>query len=183
MVHRKPNIHSRKSLRLQGYDYRQAGAYFVTICTYNRVPLFGDIYGDRMALNDVGRIAQDTWEEIPKHFAHVDTDEFIVMPNHVHGIVIITSSDVGARHASPLHHPHQSSKGTLGTIIGSYKSTVSKHINRSRGTPGAPVWQRNYYGHVIRNENALHDIRRYIVHNPVKWDDDPDNPRNLIQRR
>ena len=161
-----PAGHHRRPIRLAGYDYRQAGAYFITVCTHNRIPLFGEIQGDEMRLSEAGRIAEKVWQEIPDHFDNVDIDAFIVMPNHVHGIILITDIHVGARHASPLHRTHQPSKPTLGTIIGSYKSAVSKQINRSSDALGAPVWQRNYYEHVIRNETALHDIRHYIIHNP-----------------
>ncbi len=174
-----PNAHNRRPIRLHGYDYRQAGAYFVTICTHNRAPLFGEIQGDTMRLNEAGKIAEKVWRGIPDHFDNVDIDAFIVMPNHVHGIIVITHTRVGARHASPLHHAHQPSKGTLGTIVGSYKSAVSKQINRMRDTPGSPVWQRNYYEHIIRNESALHDIRHYIIHNPAKWAEDTENPERL----
>ena len=176
-----PAAHHRRSIRLPGYDYRQAGAYFITVCTRNRTMLFGDVVNDEMRLNEAGRIAEKVWREIPDHFDNVDIDAFIAMPNHVHGIIVITYTHVGARHASPLHRPHRQSKPTLGTIVGSYKSTVTNQINRSRGNPGAPVWQRNYYEHVIRNETALHGIRQYIIHNPAKWADDPNNPRNMTQ--
>ena len=134
-----------------------------------------------MILNDAGRIAEKIWQEIPDHFDNVKIDAFIVMPNHVHGIIVITDAHVGARHASPLHRSHRQSKPTLGTIVGSYKSAVTKQINRSGGAPATPVWQRNYYENVIRNESALHDIRQYILHNPAKWADDPENPRNMTQ--
>ena len=171
----------RRSIRLPDYDYTQVGAYFITICTHNRMPLFGDVVNEEMRLNEAGRIAEKVWRQIPDHFDNVVIDVFVVMPNHVHGIIVITHKHVGARHASPLHRAHQPSKGTLGTIVGSYKSAVSKQINRTRETSGATVWQRNYYEHVIRNETALHDIRQYIVHNPAKWADDLDNPQNMTQ--
>ena len=136
-----------------------------------------------MRLNEAGRIVEKVWREIPDHFDNVATDAFVVMPNHVHGIIVITDDYVGARHASPLHRAREPSKPTLGTIVGSYKSAVAKQVNRSRGTSATPVWQRNYYEHVIRNEKSLHDIRHYIIHNPSKWADDPENPRNMVQRR
>ena len=171
----------RRSIRLPGYDYTQVGAYFVTICTHNRMPLFGDVVDEEMRSNESGQIAEKVWREIPDHFDKVVIDAFVVMPNHIHGIIVIVDDHVGARHASPLHRARQPSKGTLGTIVGSYKSAVSKQVNEHRGTTGVPVWQRNYYEHVIRNETALHDIRHYIIHNPAKWADDPENPRNRTQ--
>ena len=164
----RDSINHRRSMRLHGYDYRHNGAYFVTICTHNRTSLFGEIKNNEMRLTAAGTVAHRVWEEIPQHFSNVATDAFIVMPNHVHGIIVI---------ANTLQPPHQSPKSALGTIVGSYKSAVTKQINRGRGTPGASVWQRNYYEHVIRDETSLHDIRQYIVHNPAKWDDDPENPR------
>ena len=201
-ISNNPAGHHRRSIRLQGYNYTQAGAYFITICTHNRIPLFGEINGNEMRLNDAGRAVRECWKAIPDHYPHAEIDAFIVMPNHMHGIIVITHTPagtrhdrrpgeehapdaytlVGARHASPLHRARQPSKGTLGTIVGSYKSAVSKQINYLRRTPGAPVWQRNYYEHVIRNEKSLHDVRQYITHNPAKWPDDPDNPRNASQR-
>ncbi len=168
----------RRSIRLHGYDYRQNGAYFVTICTHNRTLLFGEIVDGEMRLNEAGQVAQRLWDELPQHFSHVDTDAFVVMPNHVHGIIVIANTHVGARHASPLRHSHKSPRAALGTIVGSYKSAVTKQVNRDRGTPGVPVWQRNYYEHIIRNEASLQHIRNYIIHNPAKWPDDPENPRN-----
>ena len=174
-----PAGHHRRSIRLPGYDYRQAGAYFITVCTHNRTMLFGDVVNDEMKLSEAGQIAEKVWRGIPDHFDNVGIDAFIVMPNHVHGIIVITHTHVGARYASPPHRAHQPSKGTLGTVVGSYKSAVSKQINEHRSTPGVTVWQRNYYEHVIRNESALHDIRQYILHNPAKWPDDPENPRNM----
>ena len=170
------NAHNRRSIRLSGYDYRQAGAYFITVCTHNRTMLFGDVVNDEMRLSEAGRIAEEIWQEIPDHFGNVVIDAFVVMPNHIHGIIVIMDDHVGARHASPLHRTRQPSQPTLGTIVGSYKSAVSKQINKHRSTPGAPVWQRNYYEHIIRNEAALHNVRHYIVNNPAKWADDPNNP-------
>ena len=169
---------SRRSIRLQGFDYRQNGAYFVTICTHNRAPLFGEIIDDEMRLNEAGLVAWQCWDAIPDHYPHANTDAFVVMPNHVHGIIVIAHTLVGARHASPLQPTHESSGTTLGTIVGSYKSAVTKQINQNRHTPSPSVWQRNYYEHIIRDETSFHDIRRYIVHNPAKWSDDPENPRN-----
>jgi putative transposase len=94
--------HHRRTIRLQGYDYSQVGAYFITICTHNRECLFGTITDGEMILNEYGRIVQQCWLEIPDHFPHAELDGFMVMPNHVHGIVVITDR-VGATHASPLH--------------------------------------------------------------------------------
>ena len=154
---------ARKNLRLQDYDYANAGAYFVTICAYQRQSLFGLVRDNKMALNQCGQIAEHAWRNIPMHFQDIHLDEFIVMPNHVHGILFTDGER--ARHASPLHH-----RPKLGTVIGAYKSAAARLINQTRSTPGASVWQRYYYEHVIRNELSLSEIREYIVNNPLKWE-------------
>ena len=174
--------HPRRSLRLPAYDYAQAGAYFVTVCTHGRQCLFGDVADGAMVLNDVGKVAQEAWENIPTHFPHVETDAWTVMPNHVHGVIVIARPNVevppigGATHASPLHHRSGPPKHSIGAIVGAYESAVSNRLNATRGTPGARVWQRNYYEHVIRNEADLHRIRQYIADNPGRWAEDPENP-------
>ena len=116
-----------------------------------------------MVLNPYGQQAEQTWMEIPEHFPVVDLDEFIVMPNHIHGIVLIDCER--ARHASPLQQAP-----SLGTVVGAFKSAASRRINLHRATPGEPVWQRNYHEHVIRNEKSLSEIREYIANNPLKWE-------------
>ena len=166
-----PNKHDRRSIRLKGFDYTREAAYFVTISTQNQACLFGEIVNEQMQLNDAGRVAQMVWKTIPDHFSQVEIDASVVMPNHVHGIIII----VGATHASP---PRQSGppKGSLGAIVGSYKSAVSRQINQLHRTSGAKVWQRNYYEHIIRNDTGLNSIRKYIADNPARWDEDTENP-------
>ena len=164
-----PNKHHRRSIRLKGFDYTRENAYFVTICTQNQACLFGEIVNGQIRLNDAGRVAQMMWKAIPAHFPHVEIDAWIVMPNHVHGIIII----VGATHASPQSGPP---KGSLGAIVGSYKSAVSRQINQLHRTPGATVWQRNYYEHIIRDAAALDRIRKYISDNPAHWAEDMENP-------
>ncbi len=172
-----PENHRRRSIRLQGYDYSQAGAYFVTVCTQNRKCLFGAVIDGEMLLNDCGKIAAECLDEIPKHFPHVEMDEFVVMPNHVHLVVVIVDGPVGATHASPLPQPPRGPQPrSIGSIIGSYKSAVTKRVNEIRDTRGAPIWQRNYYEHIIRDENELHRVRRYIESNPACWADDENNP-------
>ena len=149
-----PDRHHRRSIRLTGFDYTRLGAYFVTICTLNQKCLFGEIVNDQMMMSEEGRVAQSAWVAIPDHFSQVLMDQFILMPNHIHGIVVIGSDTV----ASPL-----------GAIIRSYKSAVSKRINLYRGCRGMSVWQSNYFEHVIRNETTLNRIRRYIIENPKRW--------------
>ena len=151
--------------------------------------MFGEIVNVEMRVNDIGRVAQLLWDEIPTHFPQVETDAWVVMPNHVHGVLVIAHNvgaahasvgaphpSVGATHASPLPPPSGPPKRSLGAIVGSYKSAVSKRINQSRRTPGTPVWQRNYYDHIIRDDADLNRIRQYIIDNPAKWSEDRDNP-------
>ena len=140
----------------------------------------------RPYLSKIGQLARECWEEIPRHFPDVSLDAFMIMPNHIHGILVI--GDVGARHASPLQnpppppktgtpvHPTGVKKGSIGAIIGSFKSAATKRINELRRTPGEPVWQRNYFEHIIRNEKSLNRIREYIAMNPEQWEFDKENP-------
>lgn len=162
--------HPRRSLRLRHYDYAQAGAYFVTVCAYDRRCLFGDIVDGAMRLNDVGRIIADEWHKSARIRAEIELDTWVIMPNHFHGIAIITHrSD---RPVAPTGPPPRS----IGALMAGFKSASTKRINAARGTPGARVWQRNYYDHVIRNEADLHRIRQYIADNPARWAEDPENP-------
>jgi REP element-mobilizing transposase RayT len=173
-----PDIHHRRSIRLTGYDYTRAGAYFVTICAYQRQCLFGEVKDGVMVLNEYGMVVQQTWHDLPNHFQHVVLDQFVIMPNHVHGVIVFggdtsahTSAHslaVGAQHAAPLQNPHVIS-GSLGAAVRSFKSAVTKRINTHRNTPGHPVWQRNYYEHVIRDDRDLAGIRQYIVDNAARW--------------
>ncbi len=166
-----PDIHKRRSIRLKGYDYSQAGAYFVTICTKDRECLFGDITNGEMQLNIMGTVVQQYWNKIPRHFPNTAIDEFIVMPNHVHGIICIETNFVGAIHELPLHeYKRQRRKMLLPKIIGWFKMQSAKQINQIRNTRSNPVWQRNYYEHIIRNEQELNTIRKYILTNPLKWE-------------
>jgi putative transposase len=168
-------IHHRRSIRLKDYDYSQAGAYFVTICSWEKECLFGAIKDGEMLFNEFGDIVMKCWEAIPNHFPHIKTDEFIIMPNHIHGIMFM----VGARHAVPLQTIDERFakpvSGSLATIIRSFKSAVTKSINIFRNTPGTPIWQRNYYDHIIRDNKELQAIREYIRYNPLKWNEDEEN--------
>jgi putative transposase len=179
----KPDKRYRRSLRLKGYDYTRVGAYFVTIVTERRNCLFGSIIDGAICLTSVGRIVQSVWNELPKHFSGIDTDVFVVMPNHVHGIICIADNPrvlVGAQHAAPSKHRVPSNPNvqpsSLGAIIRSFKSAVSKLYNEERGRSGLGIWQRNYYEHIIRDEKALISIREYIATNPARWSSDPENP-------
>lgn len=171
-----------------GYDYTQPGAYFITIIAHQRRCVFGAVVDGEMWLNDAGRIAEQCWQEIPAHFPHVELHACVVMPNHVHGIIWITGNGaVGARHAMPLPESavmEQFGKpvsGSIPTIVRSFKSATTKRINEMRGTPGAPLWQRNYYEHIIRNDNSLNRLRQYIITNPVRWAMDTQNPNRTAR--
>jgi REP element-mobilizing transposase RayT len=166
-----PERHHRRSIRLQGYPYTRPGIYFLTICTYRRICLFGQVHNGRLVHNRFGEVAVACWREIPVHFPHVRLDAFVVMPNHVHGLLIIPD-----RIPEPV--PEQEERfgrpvaGSIPTIVRSYKAAVTARINRLRRTPGTPVWQRNYYEHIVRNRRALEAIRRYIAENPARWQQD-----------
>ena len=163
----------RAPLRLPAYDYAQVGAYFVTIVTHGRISLFGEIIDGDMRINRLGSITQAIWTELPKHFKGISTDQFVIMPNHVHGIIHITDV-VGTQHAAPAKsHVHP---GSLGAIVRSFKAAVSKRCKQQDVVSAATIWQRNYYDHVIRDENELARIREYIATNPLRWSLDPENP-------
>ncbi len=190
IVHRR-----RKSIRLNRWDYRAPAAYFVTICTHDRVPLFGRVVDGEMVLNAFGEIVWEEWFRSAEIRAEIELfpDEFVVMPNHIHGIVWIVETDdgtghrddavevhgrapnVGATGRSPLQ-PRGPAPRSLGSFIAGFKSAVTKRLNVLRNTPGAPVWQRNYYEHIIRTARALNAIRRYIADNPLRWHLDRYNP-------
>jgi len=194
-----------KYTRLRGYDYSRGGAYFITINTLNRLQLFGRVVADPsepyMDLNDHGRIVQQCWDSIPAHFTQVHLDAFQIMPDHLHGIVIVgelgrsnAANDTnaangtnaadglyggnGSRHASTLRgdgRPRGVKPRSLGSIVGSFKSAATKRINELRGSSGAPFWQHNYHDHIIRDPLEHERIAKYIFDNPAKWANDPKN--------
>jgi len=165
-----PKYHHRHSIRLNGYDYGEPNWYYITICTYEKECLFGVIRNGKMRLNKYGRIAEEELLRTKEIRKNVDIDYYVIMPNHVHVILIIEqkigNNIVGAtRRVAPTLNPN-----SLGSIIGQFKSVAAKRINKSKNTPGRPVWQRNYYEHILRNENDLYCTRRYIELNPLKWE-------------
>ncbi len=176
-----PQKHHRKSIRLKEYDYSQAGAYYVTIVTYQRDCLFGDVINKEMVLNGFGKIADECWCAIPEHFPNVELGEYVVMTNHVHGIIVITDDRRGAAMLRPYDdnstHKINVKPGSLGAIVRSYKSAVSYRINKELNATG--IWQRNYYDHIIRDEKDLQNKTDYIEANPMLWDEDDNNPRNV----
>ena len=172
-------VHRRKIIRLQEYDYSSPCDYFVTICVHMRVYLLGEVIKEKMQLSHNGEIVQQYLEEIPNHFENVELDKFIIMPNHIHGIITLTEP-VGAIHESPLQMTqHQRRTMTLSKIIGRFKMRTAKEINLINETSGRPVWQRNYYEHIIRDEKDLENIRDYIIYNPLKWESDKENPAHI----
>lgn len=176
----------RRSIRLKGYDYRDGGMYFVTINTHNRERLFGSVENGRMWMNAMGCVAYECWHAIPIHFPFVTLDSFVVMPDHIHGMFYMAGGfhkdDAGVRRGKACLAPtnteptpslfHKPPARSLSSIVGSYKSAVSKHINILRNAPAAPVWQRNYYEHIIRSEEERLGIQRYILNNPLNYDAD-----------
>jgi len=205
-----PNIHHRKSIRLKGYDYSQEGLYFITICTHNRACIFGDIVDGKMILNDAGEIAFNEWMKTSELRENIELGEFVVMPNHIHGIINITrrgelhspNIDVPDNHSPDNHSPNNHSPDnisaihnggkrgenisplrgpsqTVGAIVRGYKSAVTKQIkllgNDGKGVMHyAPtfVWQRNYYEHIILNQQSYFTISQYIFDNPKNWNAD-----------
>lgn len=176
---------ARRSIRLKGYDYSQAGAYFVTICTHNRQCLFGDILDGEMRLNDAGWVVANEWIKTPVIRNEIELDEWVVMPNHFHGILVITDSapdrhcmgdgrGTGDRRVAPTGPQPRS----VGAVMAGFKSAVTKRINECRQTPGAKLWQRNYWEHIVRNEPELSRIREYIHNNPAQWEMDRLHPGN-----
>ena len=180
-----PEIHHRRSIRLRDYDYSSSRAYFVTICTFERECLFGEVVDGVMRLNEAGQFVEMVWRSLPQRYQGIDVDAFVAMPNHIHGIIMI-DEPVGAIHESPgsdkgvgaIHElPLRNRRNmTLPKVIGYLKMNSAKRINQSRNNPGTPVWQRNYYERVIRDERELDGIRRYIAENPARWDEDENHP-------
>jgi putative transposase len=160
-----PEKHHRRSIRLPGFDYSQTGVYFVTFCTLDREYLLGQVTDGEMILNPAGKTLWHLWGELPERFPTVSLDAFTVMPNHVHGIIVINLASGGAASGAP----------TLGDIIRAYKSIAAIAINRLLGRVGQPLWQRNYYEHIIRDDESLNRIREYISSNPLRWHLDREN--------
>jgi putative transposase len=156
----------------------------VTVCTRDRACLLGEIVHGEMRLNEAGEIARRHWEDIPHHFLHVVLDAMAIMPNHVHGVIVIRDSCRGEASslttktdASPLRQrPNGTQPGSLSAIVQNIKSISMRKMNAARGMPGTPIWQRGYYEHVIRNDAELTAIREYILANPARWDEDENNP-------
>jgi len=191
------NRYRIESMRLRNYDYSQPGAYFITICTNNRECLFGNVEKGKMILNDAGNFAGQCWLEIPMHYPNVTLDAFVIMPNHIHGIIVInkeidsgiveTNNHSSLRLPRQTGEPHQtgepqtfsvncnfrSPSKTIGSIVRGFKIGVTKWFRRN--TCVYDVWQPNYYEHIIRNKTELYRIRKYIIDNPANWQNDNQN--------
>jgi REP element-mobilizing transposase RayT len=174
-----PDIHHRRSIRLREFDYSSTGVYFITTCAQNRECLFGNILDGDMVLNDAGGLVESVWNGLMERFPTIELDAFVVMPNHVHFIVNIvgTAGKEGADQGGSQDRAGQGRAPTLDQIVGAFKSISAAQVNRLLSRTGQPLWQRNYYERVIRNESELHGLRDYIIHNPLKWKDDTENPK------
>ena len=180
-----PEKHHRRSTRLKGYDYSQPGVYYITICTHERRKLFGDIIDGEMRLNELGKVAEWVWEALPQYFPSIDIDQFVIMPNHLHGILVLsgaftnvhmpypgTSRDGTSMQALPM--PMSSPAPMLGQIIRKFKALTSYYLHAAGAAEFA--WQERYHEHVVRNDSDLKRIREYIVNNPAQWAEDDLNP-------
>jgi putative transposase len=162
-----PEKHQRRSIRLRGYDYTQNGAYFVTICTWQRQHLFGEIVEGKMHLGELGSIVEWHWHKLVKYHPYLELDAFVVMPNHIHGILVLTENG------------RSSKRQSLSEIIRGFKTFSARHINKYRNPAGLPVWQRGYYDRIIRNDEAWQNIQQYIANNPSNWMDDELHPDRI----
>lgn len=195
-----PQKRHRRSIRLPNYDYSQPGAYYVTIITWHRECIFGEVVDGEMMLNNAGEIVYWEWLELPKRLRFIELGAFVVMPNHLHGILIF-HANVGATRkgltntlsgdvslppvniegidGSPL--PRGPKPASLGAILAQFKSRATKRLWKIPSSKGTPIWQRNYYEHIIRDENDLQNKTDYIEANPMLWDEDDENPLNIAR--
>ena len=177
----------RKTIRIKGYDYSQAGAYFITICANKGEFFFGEISKSDVVLTDIGIVAQKYWAANIHHFKNVKLDQFVIMPNHIHGIIILRDQSlqiskkpaVGVQYIEPLrkHRYQHIIPKSIGSIIRSYKSAVTRWCNVNRHEYFR--WQRNFYEHIIRSDKELERVREYIFNNPLKWQIDRENPDSV----
>ncbi|MDD5290722.1 MAG: hypothetical protein PHZ04_01270 [Patescibacteria group bacterium] len=186
------NKYRIKSCRYDGWDYSNDGYYFVTICTKNRVELFGRINNGKMILNKFGEVVGKEWKKSAIIRKEIILDYFIIMPNHLHAIVIINNNSVETNGRFPVgvemngrsslqyyKNNFRMEKKSISSLMAGFKSITAKIINEKRNQPGAKIWQDNYYDRIIRNEDESNRIRQYIIDNPYKWALDRNNPKNL----
>lgn len=170
----------RRSIRLRDYDYARNGAYFVTICSNQRHCLFGEIESGSIRLSPIGEAVDAAWYELPQHTPELLLDAWVVMPNHVHGILVLPGSVTNRSLATAT--PRGPNPCSLGAVIGGFKSAVGRAVNAANLSPVRPIWQRNFFERVIRDDRELDATRRYIEMNPNHWESDPDHPRYHPQR-
>jgi len=203
MMKYNPQKHHRRSIRLKGYDYTQTGAYFITVCTWQRQCLLGEVVNGEMQLSRYGEAVKFNWDILPKRYDGVQLDAFIIMPNHVHGIIFLpdwggegagldtlfpTTVALAVKPAptesiASVKSSHKPSKiYGLPEIVRGFKTFSSRRINQLRSQLGIPVWQRGYYEHIIRHEESLTAIREYILKNPWNWQNDDLHPANSHSR-
>ncbi len=168
-MHEQPSYPGRKKIRLPDYDYTSPGVYFVTISTKDSQCFLGDVIDGNMKLNTIGKIVHSCWVQLPDFLKHVTLDQFIMMPNHIHGLININDNPAGDACVAPTQKKSGPAKRSLGAIVGSFKSAATKKINNLRNSPGERVWQRGFYEHVIRQGDDLQAIREYIANNPLSW--------------
>jgi len=173
-----PNAHHRRSTRLRGFDYAGPATYFVTLCTFDRRPLFGAIVGGDIVLSPIGEIVVAEWERSAGVRPEVLLDEFVVMPNHLHAIL-----SIGARPMVPADPPAtdpgppstRRPTRSLGSFVAGFKAATTSRVRTHLGDPTFAVWQRNYHDHIVRSEAALVRIRNYVWTNPLRWHLDREN--------
>jgi putative transposase len=173
-------LRNRRSIRLRGYDYAQNGAYFVTICVAQRLCLLGDITAGVMRCSAIGAVVKSAWNDLPNHMPGLILDAWVVMPNHLHGIVILPNEPLTQTLGQT--NPSGPKSGSLGAVVGGFKSAVSRQASASNLSLVRPLWQRNYYERIVRNDRELDAARKYIESNPARWADDPDHPSYRPQR-
>jgi putative transposase len=187
----------RKSIRLPCYDYSQPGAYFITICTHQRRCCMARVVDNRVIPSLLGEIVENQWTNLPRHYPHIEIEAFVLMPNHVHGVIVIvgagwepapTGSDAKPDHPrggdtaleglEPAPTESVAKQHGVPEIVRGFKTFSARRINEMRRTPGAQFWQRSYYEHIIRNEQELGRITEYIESNPLNWQLDRENPKS-----
>ena len=172
----------KRHMRLPGFDYTRPGAYFVTICTLNRLCLLGEVVDGCVRLSEAGGLARDVWENLPSHYPHVRLDAWVIMPNHLHGIVCLAGTEAASGGVGvgtglkPVPTGGSAPRYGLPEVIRAFKTFSAKRINASRGAPGVPFWQRSYHDRIIRDDASLDRLRQYVIDNPARWHQDPNNP-------
>lgn len=168
-----PEEHHRRSIRLKEYDYSEPNWYYVTICTYHHKNLFGEIKNSKMVLSSFGKIVNEEWLRTKELRKNIDLDEYVIMPNHFHAILIIERRDTARCVPTTVNENRKFGEmqaGSLSAMVRSFKSAVTKGINELQNTSREPTWQKGFYEHIIRNEQDLYHIRKYIEQNPLKWE-------------